>query len=89
MVLHNVLVSAVAEGSVGAELAVTDLVVAALVDVEIDRSVSGDQVVAHGVTPWALLGNSASTEPVDLKIENSTSQNFLNKKEGNGGLRGY
>ena len=63
---HYVLVSAVAEGGVGAHLAVAELVVPALRNVEVNRPAPGDKPFALPVAEGTYLGVATSTPLVDL-----------------------
>lgn len=56
----------ITERSVSRELALANLVMSTFRDIEVDRSVSGNKLVAKTVTPGGGLRNTAGTEQVYL-----------------------
>jgi len=66
MIFNHQSVSVGAEGSVSRELTIANLVVTTFRNVEVHRSVSSDQIIAHTITPGTVLRNTARAPLVNF-----------------------
>ena len=66
VIFHHQSVSVTAEGSISRELAIANLVITTLRDVEVHRSISCDQIIAHTITPGTILRNTARAPLVNF-----------------------
>ena len=66
VVPYDQTMSVTAEWSIGRKLAVTNLVVSTLRDIEVHWTISCHQIVAHTITPRSVLRNTARAPLIDF-----------------------